>query len=113
MGGAISFGVPEQFDQRWRALIMQFGKALLGAIIGAVIGLVLLLAAYRFFAWDGFWLAVPFAIVTGLGVRVMVATGGHSYARGALTAVLALAAYYGGWRLVAMIASRASAQSQK
>ncbi len=62
---------------------MQFGKTLVGAIIGAAIGVGLLLAAGLLFGWDGFWLAIPFAIVTGLGVRLFAATKGHaSYARG-------------------------------
>ena len=80
---------------------MQFAKSLIGGIIGAAIGIVLLFAIYRFS--DGFWSAVPFAILTGLGVRMAVNTAGHaSYARGALTAILALAAYIGGLSLVAL-----------
>ncbi len=51
---------------------MQLGKSLLGAIIGAAIGIVILLVVYRLFEIDGFWLAIPFAIITGLGVRMLV-----------------------------------------
>jgi hypothetical protein len=81
---------------------MQFAKSLIGGIIGAAIGIALLFAIYRFS--DGFWSAVPFAILTGLGVRMAVNTAGHaSYARGALTAILALAAYIGGLSLVAAV----------
>jgi hypothetical protein len=81
----------------------------LGGIIGAAVGVALLFAIYRFS--DGFWSAIPFAILTGLGVRMAVSTAGHpSYARGALTAILALAAYIGGLTLVAYVTSaRASA----
>jgi hypothetical protein len=83
---------------------MQFGKSLLGGIIGAAVGVALLFAIYRFS--DGFWSAIPFAILTGLGVRMAVSTAGHpSYARGALTAILALAAYIGGLSLVAYVTS--------
>ncbi|HEX4414093.1 MAG TPA: hypothetical protein VH107_10730 [Lacipirellulaceae bacterium] len=83
---------------------MQFAKSLVGAIIGAAVGIALLFAIYRFS--DGFWSAIPFAILTGLGVRMAVTTGGHpSYARGALTAIIALAAYIGGLSLVAYTAT--------
>jgi len=83
---------------------MQFGKSLLGGVIGAAVGVALLFAIYRFS--DGFWSAIPFAILTGLGVRMAVSTAGHpSYARGALTAILALAAYIGGLTLVAYVTS--------
>ncbi len=81
---------------------MQFGKSLIGAIIGAAVGVALLFGVYKFS--DGFWSAVPFAILTGLGVRMAVNTAGHaSYARGALTAIIALAAYIGGLSLVAAV----------
>ncbi len=46
------------------------------------------------------------ALITGLGVRMLVSTSGHaSYVRGALTMVLALAGYIGGWYLVAQVAT--------
>jgi hypothetical protein len=83
---------------------MQFGKSLLGAILGAVVGTAFLFAIYRFS--DGFWSAIPFAIIMGLGVRMVATTAGHaSYARGALTMILALAAYIGGLSLVAKVAN--------
>ncbi|HEX3601492.1 MAG TPA: hypothetical protein VHU84_15180, partial [Lacipirellulaceae bacterium] len=83
---------------------MQFGKSLLGAILGAAVGIAFLFALYRFS--DGFWSAIPFALITGLGVRMLATTAGHaSYARGALTMVLALAAYIGGLSLVAKVAT--------
>jgi hypothetical protein len=68
------------------------------------------------------WLSIPFAFVTGLGVRTLVSTSGHaSYVRGAMTMLLALAAYIGGWLLVAKIATarantptiRAAASAEK
>ena len=92
---------------------MQFGKSLVGGIIGAAIGVAFLFAIYHFS--DGFWSAVPFAILTGLGVRMAVNTAGHpSYARGALTAIIALAAYIGGLSLVAyVVATRASTVAER
>jgi hypothetical protein len=83
---------------------MQLAKALLGAIIGAVVGIVLLIVVYLTTGRDWTWLAIPFALVTGLGVRMFVDTKGHaSYVRGAMTLAFALAAYIGGWLLVAPI----------
>ncbi len=85
---------------------MQLGKSLLGGIIGAVVAIGLLMATYLLFGVDHVSLAIPFAIITGLGVRMLATTSGHaSYVRGALTMVLALAAYIGGWLLVARIAT--------
>jgi hypothetical protein len=83
---------------------MQLGKALLGAIIGAAIGIGLLLAVYLVFQKDNVWLAIPFALITGLGARMLSSTGRASYVRGALTMVIALAAYIGGWVLVSKVA---------
>jgi hypothetical protein len=86
-------------------LIMQLGKALIGAIIGAALGIGLLIAVYMLFKIDHVALAIGVALLTGLGVRTLVSTSGHaSYARGALTGILALAAYVGGWFLVAEVA---------
>jgi hypothetical protein len=85
---------------------MQFGKSLLGAIIGAAIGIALLLVVYLTMGIDKVWLSIPFAIITGLGVRMFVSTGGHaSYVRGAMTMVVALAGYIGGWMLVEKVVS--------
>ena len=85
---------------------MQLGKSLLGGIIGAAVGIGLLLAVHRLSGLDKVWLAVPFALITGLGVRMLVSTSGHaSYVRGALTMALALAGYIGGWYLVAQVAT--------
>ncbi len=72
---------------------MRLGKALVGAIIGAAIGIALLFAVIRFS--DGFWSAIPFAIITGFGVRMAVGAAGRaSYFRGAITALLALVGLY-------------------
>lgn len=91
---------------------MQFGKSLLGGIIGAAVGIGLLLVVYRVFNIDGFWLAIPLAIVTGLGVRMAVRTTGHaSYLRGAITAILALAGFMG-WFLLAAGMTKASANAR-
>jgi hypothetical protein len=85
---------------------MQLGKALLGAIIGAAVSIGLLLAVYLTLGIDKVWLSIPFALITGLGVRMLVSTTGHaSYVRGAMTMILALAAYIGGWLLVAQVAT--------
>jgi hypothetical protein len=87
-------------------LTMQFGKSLLGAILGAAVSIGLLIAVYLLLQRDNVWLAIPFALITGLGVRMMVSTTGHaSYARGVMTMLIALAAYIGGWRAVSMIAT--------
>jgi hypothetical protein len=83
---------------------MQLGKALLGAIIGAAISIGLLLAVYLLFQLDAVWLAIPFALITGLTVRMLSSTGRASYVRGALTMIVALAAYIGGWVLVSKVA---------
>jgi len=85
---------------------MQLGKAVLGGVIGAAVGIGLLLAVYMVAGLDQVWLAIPFAVITGLGVRMLVSTSGHaSYLRGAMTMILALAAYIAGWMLVAQVAT--------
>ena len=54
---------------------MQFGKALLGAIIGAGVGIVLLIVVYLTIRSSiRLWLSIPLLLVTGLGVRMFVAT---------------------------------------
>jgi hypothetical protein len=84
---------------------MQLGKTLIGAIIGAALGIALLVVVFLMFHIDRVWLAIPVALLTGLGVRMLVSTSGHaSYLRGAITAVLALLAYLGGWSVVAQVA---------
>jgi hypothetical protein len=86
---------------------MQFGKAIVGAIIGAVIGIAILIAVQHYLQRDQIWLAIVVALVVGLGVRTMVSTSGHpSIARGALTCVLALVAYYGGTQIYSELARR-------
>jgi len=85
---------------------MQLGKAVVGAIIGAAVGIGMLVAVYITLGIDRFWLAIPFAIITGLGVRLLVSTTGHaSYARGVLTMLLAMAAYFVGWTVVVQVAN--------
>jgi hypothetical protein len=93
---------------------MQLGKTLVGAIIGAALGIGLLLAIYFLFEIDTMWLAIPVAVLTGLGVRLMVATSGHvSYLRGAITAVLGLAAYIGGFQISSAVRNYRAAQADK
>jgi hypothetical protein len=95
-------------------LIMQLGKTLLGAIIGAALGIGALLAIYMLLQIDHVALAILVALLTGLGVKTLVSTSGHaSYVRGALTGILALAAYVGGWFLVAEVAKARAATAPK
>jgi hypothetical protein len=85
---------------------MQFGKTLVGAIIGAALGIGLLIAVYLMFGIDKMWMAIPVALLTGLGVRMVAATSGHaSYLRGAITVVLAMAAYLGGLAITRAVAN--------
>jgi len=93
---------------------MQLGRAIIGAIIGAAIGIAVLLGVYLAFKIDSVWLALPVAILTGLGVRMMVATGGHaSYLRGAVTGALALGAYLlGGYIVAGVMQQRASSAAE-
>jgi hypothetical protein len=74
---------------------MQLGKSLVGAVIGGLVGAAVCVAITKFTGWDKMWLAILVALLTGIGVRMLVDTRGHaSYARGALTAILAIAAYF-------------------
>lgn len=86
---------------------MQLGKSLIGAAVGGALGIGLLVVVYLLGIRDYSWLAIPVALLTGLGVRWMVATYRQpSYARGALTGVLALAAFVLGNYVVAQVAMR-------
>jgi hypothetical protein len=88
---------------------MQLGKTIVGALIGAALGIGLLVVVFLVFHLDRVWLAVPVALLTGLGVRLLVSTSGHpSYARGALTGLFALVAYLFGWWVVAQVATAQS-----
>jgi hypothetical protein len=74
---------------------MQLGKTLVGAVIGGLVGAAVCVAITKFTGWDKMWLAILVALLTGIGVRMLVDTRGHaSYARGALTAILAVGAYF-------------------
>jgi hypothetical protein len=93
---------------------MQPARTLIGAIVGAALGVAVLYVAYRFAGRDEFWLSIPFALLTGLGVRFAIGgTARASYLRGAITAVLALAAYLGGWSIVAAVARHRAADVSK
>jgi hypothetical protein len=88
-----------------RVVGMQFKKALIGALVGGVIGVGVLVAAFFLFGVQHTSLALVIAVLVGLGVRMMVSTKGHaSYLRGALTALIAVAAFVGGSFLVAQLA---------
>jgi hypothetical protein len=90
---------------------MQLGKTLLGALIGGLLGIGLCIAVYYAMGgWDKAWLAIPVALLTGFGVRWMANTQGHpSYARGALTAVIAVAAFLLFYPTVALLTTRGAA----
>jgi hypothetical protein len=95
-------------------LAMQFGKTLVGAIIGAALGIGLLIVVYLQFGIDRMWMAIPVAILTGLGVRILAAKGGHpSYLRGAITVVLALGAYFGGLKISQVVVTHRAAAVAK
>jgi hypothetical protein len=90
---------------------MQLGKSLAGAVIGGLIGAALCVAITKFSGgWDKMWLAIPVALLTGLGVRWMANTTGHpSYARGALTAIIAVGAYFLSFWITTIIMTQGAA----
>lgn len=93
---------------------MQLGKALLGGIIGAAVGTVLLIVLFLTLGLDKVWLSIPFAILTGIGVRMVANVSGNaSYVRGALTMLLALAGYIGGCIIVAQVATARANATEK
>jgi hypothetical protein len=99
---------------RAEVVIMQLGRTIIGAVIGAAIGIAVMAAIYMAFKLDSAWLALPVAVLTGLGVRMMVATSGHaSYLRGAITGLLALGAYLLGWSAMATFAQQTAADAAK
>jgi hypothetical protein len=92
---------------------MQLGKSLVGAIIGAVVGIGVLVLINALTQWDKYWLAIPVAICTGLGVRWVATTAGHpSYVRGVLTGVVAILAFLFGQYVVAQVATLRSEQAK-
>jgi ABC-type antimicrobial peptide transport system permease subunit len=94
---------------RLEALTMQVGKTFVGAIIGAALGIGLLIAVYLLFGIDKMWMAIPVALLTGLGVRMVASTSGHaSYLRGAITVLLAMGAYLGGLAVTKAVANHRS-----
>jgi hypothetical protein len=91
---------------------MQLGRTIIGAVIGAALGIAVMAAVYIAFKLDSAWLALPIAVLTGLGVRMMVSTSGHaSYLRGAITGLLALGAYLLGWSAMATYAQTTAAKA--
>ena len=86
-------------------MVMQLKNALIGAIVGGLIGIGVLVAAFMFFGAQHTALALVVAVLVGVGVRAMVSTKGHaSYLRGAITALVAIAAFVGGNFVVAKFA---------
>ena len=93
---------------------MQLGKTLVGAIIGAALGIGLLLVVFLFAGIDKMWMAIPVALLTGLGVRMVAATSGHaSYLRGAITVLLAMGAYLGGLAITKAVANHRAETASK
>lgn len=92
---------------------MQLGRSILGAVIGAAVGIGVLVAVYLA-GLDSVWLSLAVAILTGLGVRMLVTTGGHaSYLRGAITAAIALVAYLvGSYTVAGVMQANAAKASQ-
>jgi hypothetical protein len=89
---------------------MQLGKTLVGAIIGGALGIVVLLFVQHHHGWDGYWMALPVALLTGLGVRLAAKVKGHpSYLRGALTGLLSIALFIAGQYVVAQVVTRGAA----
>jgi hypothetical protein len=90
---------------------MQLGKSLVGAIIGGLVGAALCVAIVKLSGgWDKMWLAIPVALLTGLGVRWMANTKGHpSYARGALTAIIAVGAYFLSFWITTLVMTQGAA----
>lgn len=83
---------------------MQLGKSLVGALVGGAVGIVALIAIHMLTGWDKAWLAILVAIITGAGVRWIADTRGHaSYARGALTALIAILAFLAWYPIQAKI----------
>jgi hypothetical protein len=83
---------------------MQFGKSLVGALVGGAVGIAALIGTHMLTGWDKAWLAIPVALITGLGVRWAADTRGHaSYARGALTALVAILAFLAWYPIQAKI----------
>lgn len=77
---------------------MQLGRAILGALLGAAVATAILMAIYLTTGHDWVWLVIPFALLTGLGVRLVESSLGQvSYLRGAITALIAIAGYTGAW----------------
>lgn len=93
---------------------MQLKRSLIGAVVGGALGAAVLVAAYFLFGIEHTSLAILVALLVGVGVRTVVATRGHaSYLRGAVTALLAIAAFLGGKFLVAEIAARQVAHATR
>jgi hypothetical protein len=86
---------------------MQFGKSLVGALVGGAVGIAALIGIHMLTGWDKAWLAILVAIITGVGVRWAANTSGHaSYARGALTALVAILAFLAWYPIQAQLTVR-------
>jgi hypothetical protein len=86
---------------------MQLGKSLVGALVGGAVGIAALIGIHMLTGWDKAWLAILVAIITGVGVRWAAATTGHaSYARGALTALIAILAFLAWYPIQAQLTVR-------
>ncbi|HEX5470493.1 MAG TPA: hypothetical protein VFW73_01340, partial [Lacipirellulaceae bacterium] len=66
------------------------------------------------FAIDKMWMAIPVALLTGLGTRAALAKNGRaSYVRGAITVLLAMGAYLGGLMITRAVANHRAAMAAK
>jgi hypothetical protein len=89
---------------------MQLGKSLVGAIIGGALGIAVLWFVQHHHGWDDYWMAIPVALLTGLGVRFVANVKGHpSYLRGALIGLLSIALFIAGQFVIAQVATRGAA----
>lgn len=77
---------------------MGLGSSLIGAIVGAAIGMGAQIGLERWMGVEASWFAIVIGLVTGLGARAMAGEfiKQTSYLRGAVTAVIALAAIFAG-----------------
>jgi hypothetical protein len=86
---------------------MQLGKSLVAALVGGAVGIAALIGIHMATGWDKAWLAILVAFITGLAVRWAVDTRGHaSYARGALTALIAILAFLAWYPIQAQLTVR-------
>ena len=77
---------------------MRLGPSIIGAIVGGAVGIAIQVGVESGMGKEGAWLALVVGALTGLGARAMAGEfiKNASYMRGALAAVIGLAAIMGG-----------------